>query len=269
VDYEDIRYDHRGTATWITIDRPERRNAVRPRTYVELSDAFQRADREPGTRFVVLTGEGAGFCAGDDFGEIFLAEGREQYHAERHLERYRDRTKARNPVLADIIACEKPVIAAVNGAAVGMGFDLAVVCDMRIASDTARFGSYFIRRGVLGTAGSYWFLPRIVGLSNAMELALSGMLIDGAEAHRMGLVSRVVPADQLGAEVDALLERLSWGAPLAQRAVKRAMIRGLSSEWQAFDEYLAPLSDALWSTADHKEGVASHVERRPPDFRGR
>lgn len=269
VAYEDILYENRGPVTWITLNRPERRNAVRPKTYDELTDAFRRAALEEGTSFVVLTGAGAGFCAGDDFQEIFLAEGREDHHASRHIRRYKNRDQAHNPVIGDILRCEKPVIAAVNGAAVGMGFDLAVVCDIRIASDTAKFGSYFIRRGVLGTAGSYYFLPRIVGLSRAMELALSGALIDAAEADRIGLVSRVVPGDQLVEAVEAMVEQLSWGAPLAQRAAKRAMVRGLSMEWEAFDEYIAPLADALWSTEDHREGVASHVERRPPKFQGR
>jgi enoyl-CoA hydratase/carnithine racemase len=267
--YEDILYDNRGPATWITINRPAHRNAVRPRTYEELTDAFRRAAAEPDTTVVVLTGAGAGFCAGDDFGEIFLNKERQENQTSRHLRRYLDRNQARSPVLGEILGCEKPVIAAVNGAAVGMGLDLAVVCDIRIAADTARFGSYFVRRGVLGTAGSYYFLPRIVGLSRAMEMALSGVLLDAAEADRIGLVSKVVPAAELAAAVEAMVEQLSWGAPLAQRAIKRAMVRGLSMEWQAFDEYVSPLADALWTTEDHREGVASHVERRPPRFQGR
>src|SRR5579875_501499 len=124
--YQDVLYERRGRATWITINRPERRNAVRPQTYTELSDALRRAAVDDATAFVVVTGAGSGFCAGDDFQEIFLAESRTDDRVGRQLRRYRDRDQARNPLLAEIVGCEKPVIAAVNGAAVGMGFDLAV-----------------------------------------------------------------------------------------------------------------------------------------------
>jgi enoyl-CoA hydratase/carnithine racemase len=267
--YQDILYENRGKTTWITLNRPERRNAVRPQTTTELTDAFRRVAKDESTTAVVLTGSGAGFCAGDDIQEIFLAEGMDDRMAAIQMRRYLDPEQAHIAVLAEIIRCEKPVIAAVNGAAVGMGLDLALVCDIRVASEEARFGSYFVRRGVVGTVGTNYFLPRIVGLSRALELALSGALIDAAEADRIGLVSRVVPSDRLVGAVEELLERLSWGAPLAQRIIKRVMIRGLSMQWEEFDEYVGPLSDGLWSTEDCKEGAVSHVEKRPPQFKGR
>jgi 2-(1,2-epoxy-1,2-dihydrophenyl)acetyl-CoA isomerase len=268
--YEDIRVENRGLASWIAINRPAAMNAVRPKTYVELTHAFEDADADRTTRFIVLTGEGRGFCAGDDFNEIFLSK--DQHPSQRTdatLARYRARSGAATPVVSAILGCTKPTIAAINGAAVGMGMDLALLCDMRIASARAKLGSYFVRRGVIGSIGGTYLLPRIVGLSRALELLLSGELIDAAEAERLGIVSRVVPEGELQAAVDALVEKLSWGAPLAQRAIKRVVQKGLTLDPGALEEYGRLLSDELWKTADHREGVQSHVEKRKPDFKER
>jgi enoyl-CoA hydratase/carnithine racemase len=270
MDLTDVRLETRGLASWIVIDRPEAMNAVRPRTYVDLCTAFEAADADRSTRFIVLTGEGRGFCAGDDFNEIFLSE--DQHPARRTdatLGRYRSRHGAATPVVGAIVNCTKPTIAAVNGAAVGMGMDLALLCDMRIAAARARLGSYFVRRGVVGSIGGTYLLPRIIGLSRAMELLLSGELLSADEALRLGIVSRVVADDALTQAVDELVDKLSWGAPLAQRAIKRTVQKGLSMTWQDLEEYGRLLSDELWRTEDHREGVASHVERRRPDFQER
>jgi len=270
MDYEDIRLERNGLVSRITIDRPHAMNAVRPRTYVELVDAFTTADADPDSRFVVLTGEGRGFCAGDDFNEIFLSE---DAHPSRRtdatLARYRSREGAATPIVSAIIGCTKPTIAAVNGAAVGMGMDLALLCDMRIASENAKLGSFFVRRGVVGSAGGTFMLPRLIGLSRAMELLLSGELVTARQALDMGLVSRVVPQGELAGAVDELVEKLSWGAPLAQRAIKRMVHKGLTMDWPEVDEYGRLLSDELWKTEDHREGVRSHVEKRKPEFKER
>jgi enoyl-CoA hydratase/carnithine racemase len=270
VAYEDVRLETRGLASWIAIDRPKAMNAVRPRTYEELCDAFLAADADRATRFVVLTGEGRGFCAGDDFNEIFLSE--ENHPARRSdaaLARYRSRSGPSTPVVAAILECTKPTIAAINGPAVGMGMDLALLCDMRIAAASARLGSYFVRRGVIGSAGGTWLLPRMIGVSRAMELLLSGELIPALEAERLGIVSRVVPDAELHKAVDELIEKLSMGAPLAQRAIKRTVQKGLSMAWRELEEYGRLLSDELWKTDDHREGVRSHVEKRKPAWKER
>ena len=267
--YEDVRVETRGPSSWIAINRPAAMNAVRPKTYAELTHAFAEADADRATRFIVLTGEGRGFCAGDDFNEIFLSENSPGRRSDGHLARYRDRLGAATPIVRAILDCTKPTIAAINGAAVGMGMDLALLCDMRIASATAKLGSYFVRRGVIGSIGGTYLLPRIVGLSRAMELLLSGELIDAHEAERLGIVSRVVPDGELRAAVEALTEKLSWGAPLAQRAIKRVVQKGLTLDPAALEEYGRLLSDELWRTEDHREGVQSHVERRKPVFKER
>jgi len=268
--FDDVKLETRGMASWISINRPEALNAVRPKTYVELGAAFDAADADRATRFIVLTGEGRGFCAGDDFNEIFLSE--DAHPSKRSaatLARYRSRTGAATPIVASILNCTKPTIAAVNGAAVGMGMDLALLCDMRIASENAKLGSYFVRRGVIGSVGGTYLLPRIIGLSRALELLLSGELLSAQEAERLGIVSRVVPHEELHDAVDALIEKLSWGAPLAQRAIKRVVNKGLTMAWPELEEYGRMLSDELWRTEDHREGVASHVEKRRPDFKER
>jgi len=268
--YEDIRVEARGLATWITIDRPKAMNAVRPRTYEELCAAFVAADADRATRFVVLTGAGRGFCAGDDFNEIFLSEeNHPSRRSEGALARYRSRTGAATPVVGAILECTKPTIAAVNGAAVGMGMDLALLCDMRIAAESAKLGSYFVRRGVVGSAGGTWLLPRIIGVSRALELLLSGELVSAAEAERLGIVSRVVPDERLHAAVEELIGKLSLGAPLAQRAIKRTVHKGLALAWRELEEYGRMLSDELWRSEDHREGVRSHVEKRKPEWRER
>jgi enoyl-CoA hydratase/carnithine racemase len=268
--FEDVKLATRNQTSWITIARPEAMNAVRPRTYTELADAFAQADADRDTRFIVLTGEGRGFCAGDDFNEIFLSEkNHPSKRSDGMLARYRSSTGAATPIVGSILECTKPTIAAINGAAVGMGMDLALLCDMRIASDKAKLGSYFVRRGVVGSIGGTYLLPRIIGVSRAMELLLSGELVTADEALRLGIVSRVVPHDTLIAAVDALIEKLSWGAPLAQRAIKRTVQKGLSMAWPELEEYGRMLSDELWKTEDHREGVQSHVEKRKPKFQER
>lgn len=270
MNYEDIRVENRGLATWITLNRPEAMNAVRPRTYTELVQAFPLADADRATRFIVLTGQGRGFCAGDDFNEIFLSKDKHPgQNAEAALNRYRSREGASNPVVGAILNCTKPTIAAVNGAAVGMGMDLALLCDMCVAASSAKLGSYFVRRGVVGSIGGTYMLPRIIGLSRAMELLLSGELLSAEDALRLGMVSRVVPDAELPAAVEQLIEKLSWGAPLAQRAIKRVVQKGMSLEPALLEEYGQLISAELWRTEDHREGVQSHVERRKPDFKER
>lgn len=267
--YQDIRTETRGASSWIILNRPEQMNAVRPQTHPELIDAFERADADRDTSVIVLTGAGRGFCAGDDFNEIFLSENNPGNRSDATLNRYRTREGAATPVVETILRCTKPTIAAVNGAAVGMGMDLALLCDMRIAAERAKLGSYFVRRGVVGTAAGTWLLPRLIGVSRAMEVLLSGELLDAAACERLGLVSRVVPDAELDDATMALVDKLSWGAPLAQRAIKRCVQRGLETSFAVTEEYGRLLSDELWRTEDHKEGVMSHVEKRKPAFKGR
>ena len=262
----DIRYEvgDDGVAT-LTFDRPEVMNAVRPQMSAEILDAIADVRRNDAVRCLLITGAGRGFCAGDDFNAIFLDENR----STRKIERQINRVKYGETSLDEIFALEKPTVAAVNGAAVGYGMDIALFCDIRIASPSAKFGWFFVKRGVVGTIGGTFILRQLVGLSKAFELTLTGDLVDADEALRIGLVSRVVPAEALLDEATTLARKLAAGPPLAQQAVKRAMHKGFQMDYTALGEYQQALGDVLWETEDHMEGVLSFTERREPRFRGR
>ena len=262
----DVRYeiDDDGVAT-MTFDRPEVMNAIRPSMTPEILDIVDDVRTNDAVRCLVVTGRGRGFCSGDDFQEIFLDEDRAQRKVQRQLGRIR-----RGETSLDVIfGLEKPTIAAVNGPAVGYGMDIALYCDIRIASTSAKFGWFFVRRGVVGTIGGTFILRQLVGLSKAYELTLTGDLIDAEEALRIGLVTRVVPDDDLLDETMTLARKLAAGPPLAQQAVKRAMHEGFRMDWRILGEYQQALGDVLWETEDHMEGVRSFTERRPPRFQGR
>jgi enoyl-CoA hydratase/carnithine racemase len=253
-----------GVAT-LTFNRPEVMNALRLQTTDEVLEILEEVRADDAVRCLVLTGSGRGFCAGDDFQAIFLDEDR----ANRKIERQVRRIKEGERSLDEIFALEKPTIAAVNGAAVGYGMDIALYCDIRIASQQAKFGWYFVRRGVLGTVGGTYILRQLVGLSKAFELTLTGDLVDAAEAERIGLVSRVVPQESLMDEAYALARKVASGPPLVQRAVKRAMHKGFQMDWKTLGEYQQALGDVLWETEDHMEGVRSFLEKREPRYTGR
>jgi len=266
--YEDVLYsvDAHGVAT-LTINRPERMNAVRRETYRDIRAALGEAQDDDAVRCLVVTGAGRGFCAGDDFGAIFLDENRDQARFDRRINRIKG-TGIQDAV-EGFMLFEKPCVAAVNGPAVGMGMDLAILCDIRYASESARFGSYFVRRGVVGSTGGTYLLKHLVGLSKAYELLLTGDLVDAQEALRIGLVSKVTMPNELMGETYALAHRLAAGPPLAQRAIKRVVRKGFDVDWRTLDEYSMALSDVLWETEDHMEGVKSWVEKRDPDYKGR
>ncbi len=262
--YEQIAVERTGAVTRITLSRPEKLNALTHRMSDELLDAFTALRDDEGVRAVVLTGAGRGFCAGQDlseFGEAYR-QGRRP-DIERHL------AESYHRLIPAMVAAPKPVIAAVNGVAAGAGLSLALACDLRIAADTARFTQAFVKIGLIPDSGGTFLLPRAVGHAKALELSLTGDLIDAAEAHRIGLVHRIHPAGELVAEVEALAARLASMPTRALAATKVLLRDALTLDLGESLRREARTQAEMGGTEDHLEGVAAFEEKREPRFRGR
>lgn len=261
---EFISYELRDHVATITLDRPEVMNALNREMYAELEQAFREAHRDPEVRCVILTGAGRAFCSGDDVKQIMLGEQRDAT-----VTRLREARPRPTPAAAAVLGCDKPVIAAVNGPAVGWGMDLTLFCDIRIASENAKFGELFIKRGLVSDIGGLWRLPRIVGPAKAAELLFTGDVIGAREAERIGLVSRVVPAEELLPAALELARKIAANPPIAMRYMKEGLRRSVHASMEEMGEYVGNALAYLFTTEDHKEGALSFVERREPVFRGR
>lgn len=266
-----------GIAT-ITLNRPERLNALNSQLEAELYAAFERADRDEDVRVIILTGAGRGFCAGADL-ELLdqvqqidpesadMEELKNKFVPSHHREGVHDgyqKTYSYFPAIA------KPVIGAINGPAVGLGFVLSLYCDVRIAADTARFGTAFAQRGLIAEHGISWMLPRIVGISNTFDLLYTARIIDAAEALSIGLVSQVVPHADLQSKVREYAAVLvNTTSPRSQRVMKRQVYTALN---QHLDEAIDMANDEMLKSflcEDFAEGLAHFVEKRPPRFTGK
>lgn len=262
--YQDIRIEQRHTVLIITFNRPERMNTMGGTLVEDTIDALTRLSRDQEVRAVILTGSGQrAFCAGADVQHL-QADSQEATA----MERRRYVQNAQKLTLA-IRQLEKPVIAAVNGVAAGGGCDIALACDIRIASDRARFGEVFARIGLFPGTGGTYFLPRVVGIAKALELIWTGEVIDAHEAERIGLVSRVVAAAELMDAAMTLAQRLAQGPPLAISLAKSAVYQGLDLDIHAAFEYAATAESITLTSEDHQEGVRAFRDKRAPQFRGR
>jgi 2-(1,2-epoxy-1,2-dihydrophenyl)acetyl-CoA isomerase len=253
-----------GPVTRITLNRPEKLNALTHRMSDELGRAFAEAGEDPDVRAIVVTGAGRGFCAGQDLSEFESAyRAGERPDIRQHLE------DSYHRLIPQIVGMPKPVIAAVNGVAAGAGMSLAVACDVRLASEDARFLQAFVKIGLIPDSGGTWLLPRVIGYARALELSISGDRIDARRALEIGLVNRVVPPERFEAEVEGYAARLAALPTAAIGATKELLGSALRVE---LDEALRREAEAqgrMGQTDDHLEGVMAFAEKREPRFRGR
>ena len=276
--FETIEYGVDQHVATIRLNRPDRLNAITNQLELELLEAMRTADVSDDVRVIVLTGNGRGFCAGADIELLQSITGTDWTTAD--LETKRSEIMPERPHDSASVnfqktwsyfpAISKPIIGAINGAAVGLGFVLQLYCDIRIASEKARFGTAFAQRGLVAEHGVSWLLPRMVGVSNALDLLYSARIIDADEAMSMGLISRVVPHDELMNVVRQYAQMLATTvSPRSVQVMKRQVYNALFTD---LGEAIETANDEMihsFQCDDFKEGVAHFVEKRAPHFTGR
>lgn len=252
----ELLYREDGHVGVVTLNRPQARNALTFATY----DLLERAVRTTTARCLVITGVDPAFCSGDDVKLVMSAGERPpSMPSEPRL----------TPAADALLHTDVPVIAAVNGAAVGWGMELALMADVRVASERARFGELFVLRGLVSDAPGLGRLAQLVGREKAAELLFTGDVIGAEEAQRIGLVSRVVPHDDLLPAAMMLARRIAANPPLAVQRLKAGLRRALDPDWGELGAWVSASLAKLFRTDDHREGVAAFLEKRPANYQGR
>ena len=259
----ELLYEKDGPIATLTLNRPERMNAISGPMLAALSERLVEANTDRDVRVVIITGAGRGFCAGLDLGDASSGTGIGGGGA---MPATLDLRNAPPTVLHSL---DKPVIAALNGGAAGYGMDLALGCDIRIAAKRAKLAAAFTKRGVLPESGGTWLLPRLVGWSKAAEIIFTGRTLDSQQCLELGLVSQVVDDDALPAAARALANEIAANAPLAVQGAKRMMRMALSEPFDDHVHHVYLQLLPLFQSADFKEGVRSFLEKRNPKFQGR
>lgn len=260
-EYQTIIFEVDGGIAQITLNRPERLNAISYQLMSELDDVLTKIEENPEIRVAILTGGTKCFCAGADIKERTSKQATS-------MEVYDNFHRSRR-VFKKIENLPKPTIAAISGVAMGGGCELALVCDLRIASDTARIGVPEIKIGVIPAAGGTQRLPRLIGAAKAKEMVFMGEPLDAQEAYRVGLVNKVVPVEDLIDEARKWAKVFMERPPLTLKMAKSAINRGLEMNLDNALEYEAQCATLLFSTEDRLEGMEAFVEKRKPLFKGR
>lgn len=265
MDYKEILLDKADGIATITLNRPDKLNAYTAQMGTELLDAFAALDADDNVRVVVMTGAGRAFCAGADV-NVF-AQGVEARKKGERGSLVNFPFLEKGPlVLRDMT---KPVIASVNGPAVGLGLTMTLACDIRLAADSASLGTIFARVGLSAEFGSTYFLPRLIGMAKACELAFTSRIISAAEAKEIGLVNQVVPAAGLKAATLEIASTIAQAAPIAIRMIKKGLYQGLGADLATQTRFEVFALEHCMATEDHAEGVRAFFEKRQPRFHGK
>lgn len=258
-----FRYEHdpETRVATVTLDRPERLNALTFEVYRELRDVFEALDTEPNVRAIVLTGAGRAFCSGGDVEDIIGALFERDYRG------LLDFTRATGALILAMLRCRRPIVGALNGTVAGAGAVIASACDIRVAADTARIAYLFTKVGLSGAdMGASWLLPRIVGLGRAMELLMTGDFVDAAEAHRIGLYNRVVAPESVVAEARAWAERLARGPSFGLEVTKKMVLREAAMDLESAMAAEVEIQAACMLDPNFRESYDAFVEKRAKVF---
>ena len=243
----------------VTLDRPEKMNALSEEMYVELTRVFAELQTDDNVRAVIVTGAGKAFCSGSDVGGMHNVD----------MISARERMKRRHRMIQNLVNLEKPVIAAVNGACVGIGFSIALACDLIVAGESARFSQIFKKIGLVPDGGSIFFLVQHLGIARAKELVYTARMLPAPEAHEWGFVTKVVPDAELLAETQAFARELADSATYALGLAKKMFQSMYTPSLEALLETEIMSSTIARLTDDHREGIAAFAEKRKPSFKGR
>jgi enoyl-CoA hydratase/carnithine racemase len=263
---DELLIERDGHVATLTLNRPDRMNAITGPMLDALSRELVEADRDPEVRVIVLTGAGRGFCAGLDLKDAAAGEGIGSASGVGAVVQKFDLRDAPPMVLHN---CDTPTVCSLNGPAAGYGMDLALGCDIRIAADTAKLAAAFTRRGVLPESGGTWLMPRLLGWAKASEVAFTGRTLLADQCLELGLVNKVVPAELLAKETRALADEIAANAPLAVQATKRMMRMAMDETFEANVHHVFLQLLPLFRSQDFREGLAAFIERREPKFEGR
>jgi enoyl-CoA hydratase/carnithine racemase len=253
----------------VTLNRPERLNAMNESMQTELSSAFRDVAEDDGMRVLILTGSGRGFCSGADVGDMSGDQEGTRNSEMRGAEEIRRRFRVPQRMILDLQRMEKPTICMVNGVAVGAGFDLACACDIRVGSPNARFMVAYVRIGLFPGYGGTWLYPRALGsLGKAAELLFTGDFLEAEEARQYGLLNHIVSSDHLEEFTAKMAQKIAHGPPIALRLAKLMLYKGLEFDLETAMDMSAAAETITLTSRDHREGVAAFREKRQAEFRG-